>query len=144
MLLTQLTKLEQACGGGLIVRSPRGVAAQQLTALGHRLLAQADDHLGLNPEAPPVLPEPLAAALSRRDADRRIGRFRVAANKASIAAGAVDLGIDLYTLDGTIRCLEAAVGGLLLCRSSPRQPHRVTTLGRRLLRQADEHLATSE
>lgn len=144
VLLTQLTKLEEACGGGLIVRSPRGVAAQQLTALGRRLLAQADDHLGLNPEAPPVLPEPLAAALSRRDADRRIGRFRVAASKASIAAGAVDLGIDLYTLDGTIRCLEAAVGGLLLCRSSPRQPHRVTTLGRRLLRQADEHLATSE
>jgi hypothetical protein len=43
---TQLTKLETACGGPLLVRSPRTHQPQQLTPLGRGLLAQADQHLG--------------------------------------------------------------------------------------------------
>lgn len=64
VLLSQLGKLEQACGGTLIERSNRQQKAQQLTALGKRLLLQANKHLGPNPDAPPPLPEPLSSALN--------------------------------------------------------------------------------
>ncbi len=51
-------------GLGFVQRSPRSHENQCLTDLGHRLLVQADEHLGAHPDAPLALPEPLASASS--------------------------------------------------------------------------------
>jgi molybdenum-dependent DNA-binding transcriptional regulator ModE len=47
ILYTQLARLEHACGGPLIRRSPRPPGARALTPLGQQLCQQARDYLGL-------------------------------------------------------------------------------------------------
>lgn len=143
VLTTQLSRLETACGGKLMVRSPRNQANQRLTDLGHRLLAQADEHLGRHPDAPPPLPEPFASAISSFWGVKRVRCFVVAARSKTLAVASSALGTDRYTLDRSIRGLERAVGGVLLQRSSPSQPHAVTALGQALLAQVERELAST-
>lgn len=51
--------------------------------------------------------------------------------------------VDRYTLDRSIRGLERAVGGVLLQRSSPSQPHALTALGQALLAQVEREFAST-
>jgi hypothetical protein len=139
VLTLQLARLESACGGELITRSPRSQQRQRITGLGGRLLAQADDHLGHHPNAPRVLPEPLATALASFWGLKRLRGFETAARSDSLAAAAPLVGTDRYTLDRSLRGLEQAVGGALLDRSGPSQPHQLTALGRQLLDQMGDH-----
>jgi hypothetical protein len=143
VLLSQLAQLEQACGGTLIERSTRRHVAQRLSPLGERLLEQADQHLGPNPEAPVQLPEPLSSALSSFWGADRLRRFEVAARSPSLVEAAAALGTDVHTLDRSLRGLESACGGALMARESPRSAHRLTPLGRRLAAQAAEHAVRS-
>ena len=140
MLTTQLSRLETACGGCLILRSPRSQANQRLTDLGHRLLAQADEHLGSHPDAPLPLPEPFASAISSFWGVKRVRCFVVAARSKTLAAASSALGTDRYTLDRSIRGLERAVDGVLLQRSSPSEPHALTARGHMLLSQVESQL----
>ncbi len=139
-LTTQLAQLEAACGGPLLVRSPRTHRPQEVTALGRQLLAQADEHLGPHPEAPKDLPEPLASALSSFRGEDRVRRFQVAARMSTLAEAARFFRTDPYTFDRALRGLETACGQPLLARESPRRPHRLMGTGSLLLEQADEHL----
>lgn len=141
VLTTQLSRLETACRGKLMVRSPRSQANQRLTDLGHRLLAQADEHLGTHSDAPLPLPEPFASAISSFWGVKRVLCFVVAARSTTLAVASSVLGTDRYTLDRSIRGLEKAVGGMLLQRSSPSQPHALTALGQMLLSQVGSQLA---
>ena len=136
VLVNQLAKLEQACGGELIQRSSRRQEAQRLTPLGQELLLQADRLLGPNPNAPPQFPEPLSTALSSFWGAERIRRFQIAANSPSLVEAAVALDTDVHTLARTLRGLETACGGPLLSRDTPSSHHRLTTLGRQLNKQA--------
>ena len=142
VLVSQLAQLEARCGGQLLVRSTRHHHPQHLTDLGRRLLAQADEHLGAHPDAPPDLPEPLARVLSAFWGHTRLEMFAVAANCDSLAAAAIELGADRHTLNRSIRSLEHVLGGVLLHRTTPAQPHRVSDLGRRLLSQASDWVGT--
>ncbi len=140
VLTTQLAQLEAACGGALLVRSPRSQQCQRVTDLGCRLLAQADEQLGLHPVAPLSLPEPLATARASFWGEKRLRWFEVAARSDSLAAAASVTGSDGHTLDRSIRGLERALDGVLLLRKVPSQPHRLSALGRMLLDQIDGHL----
>ncbi len=144
VLLSQLVQLEQACAGTLIERSTRRHDAQRLSLLGERLLEQADQHLGTNPEAPAQLPEPLTSALSSFWGADRLRRFEVAARSPSLVEAAAALGTDVYTLDRSLRGLESACRGALMSRDSPRSRHRLTPLGLGLAEQAAEHAAHSQ
>jgi len=143
VLLSQLAQLEQACGGTLIERSTRRHEAQRLSPLGQRLLEQADQHLGPNPEAPALMPEPLSSVLSSFWGADRLRRFEVAARSPSLVEAAAALGTDVQTLDRSLRGLESACRGALMARESPRSAHRLTPLGRRLAAQAAEHAVHS-
>jgi len=143
VLTSQLARLENACEGALITRSPRSQQRQRLTDLGRRLLAQADQHLGVHPDAPPTLPEPLATARASFWGPKRLRWFEVAARSDSLAAAAPLLGTDRYALDRSMRGLEQALAGVLLVRSAPSQQHRLSVLGGQLLGQMDDHLAAS-
>ncbi len=143
VLLSQLAQLEQACGGALLHRSTSRHEAQRLSPLGQRLLDQADQHLGPNPEAPPQLPEPLSSALGSFWGADRLRRFEVAARSPSLVEAAAALGTDVHTLDRSLRGLESGCGGALMARKSPRSAHRLTPLGRRLAAQAAEHAVHS-
>lgn len=142
VLTSQLAQLEVACGGQLIVRSARTQQSQCPTALGRLLLNQADKHLGPHPDAPAALPESLATALASFWGAKRLRWFRAAARSKSIMGAAAELGADRYTVDRSIRGLEQVVGGILLHRSTPGQPHKLSPLGRRVLTQMNAHLAT--
>jgi hypothetical protein len=135
VLVNQLTRLEAACGGQLLTRSTQNQQPQRLTDLGSRLLAQADEHLGPQPDAPPPLPEPLATAQSSFWGEKRLQWFKVAAQSDTLTTAADAIGTDRYTLDRSISGLEQALSGVLLNRASPSQPHQLTTLGRQLLDQ---------
>lgn len=143
VLLSQLAQLEHACGGTLIERSTRRHVAQRLSALGQRLLEQADQHLGPNPHAPAQLPEPLSSAVSSFWGADRLRRFEVAARSPSLIEAAAALGTDVHTLDRSLRGLESACRGPLMSRDSLRSKHRLTPLGRRLAAQAAEHAVHS-
>lgn len=136
VLLSQLAQLEQACGGRLIDRSTRRQEAQRLTALGERLLQQADRHLGPNPEAPSQLPEPLASALNSFWGADRVRRFQMAARSPSLVEAAAALGTDVHTLRRSLRGLEKTCRGALMVRAGARSPHWLTALGRQLVDQA--------
>lgn len=136
-LYCQLGQLERACGGPLVSRSTRRHEPQSVTELGRRLLKQADTHLGPHPNAPPaVVPEPLAAAISRFRGTEGLARFEVAARSRTIAKAAIALGTEPHTLDRSLRLIEASCGGPLLERTGVLARHRLTPLGRKLLRQA--------
>ena len=139
VLLSQLVQLERACAGRLIERSTRRHDAQRLSPLGERLLEQADQHLGPNPEAPTQVPEPLSSALSSFWGADRLRRFEVAARSPSLVEAAAALGTDVHTLDRSLRGLESACRGALMARNSPRSRHRLSPLGQRLAAQAAEH-----
>lgn len=139
MLLSQLVQLENACRGTLIERSTSRHEAQRLSPLGERLLEQADQHLGPNPAAPTQLPEPLSSALSSFWGSDRLRRFEVAARSPSLVEAAAALATDVHTLDQSLRGLESACRGALMARDSPRSPHRLTPLGRRLAKQTAQH-----
>jgi hypothetical protein len=139
VISSQLDKLEQACGGQLLIRSPRTHRPQQLTDLARLLLRQADAHLQPNPDAPPEQPQLLATALAGYWGKERVRRFVVTARATTIAEAALQLNTQPHTLARTIRGLEVVVGGALLDRTSPLLPHRTTPLGSRLLRQASKH-----
>jgi DNA-binding MarR family transcriptional regulator len=138
-LSVQLARLEQACGGPLLVRSPRTHRPQQVTPLGHQLLSQADEHLGPHPLAPKDHPEPLASALSSFRGEDRVRRFQVAARLPRLADAARHFGADLGTFNRALRGLEEACGESLFMRSATSRPRDLTAAGRLLLRQADEH-----
>jgi len=136
VLSTQVARLDRACGGPLLVRTGRDQRPQQLTKLGRCLLAQADEHLGANAEAPPTLPLPLGAVVGLLGGERRLRRFEAAARSPTVVDAARALGLRPYVVNNAVRSLEGVVGGALLDRTDSRSPHRVTRLGRRLLRQA--------
>lgn len=136
VLWGQVAHLERACGRTLIVRATRQQQRQELTPLGRRLLAQADEHLGPNPDAPPALPPPpLGDILGLLAPELRLQRFEVAARNRTIAEAALALGVRPFVVNGAVRAVEAAAGGVLLDRTNAQHAHRVTPLGRRLLRQ---------
>jgi hypothetical protein len=139
VLTLQLAHLEAACGGRLITRSPRSQQSQRMTELGRLILAQADDHLGPHPNAPRPQPEPLAAALASFWGPKRLRWFEIAARCDSLATAAPLIGTDRHVLDRSVRGLEQAVGGVLLHRSGPSQPHRLSVLGQQLLDQMNRH-----
>ena len=84
----------------------------------------------------------LATALASFWGAKRLRWFQAAARSKTITAAAAELGADRYTIDRSIRGLERAVDGILLHRSTPGQPHKLSALGRRLLTQMNTHLAT--
>lgn len=135
VLANQLNRLEAACGGQLLTRSTQNHQPHRLTDLGSRLLAEADEHLGPHPNAPPPLPEPLATAHSSFWGEQRLQWFKVAAHSDTLTTAANVIGTNRHTLDDSISGLEQALRGMLLHRASPSQPHQLTTLGRRLLDQ---------
>ena len=139
VLSGQLAHLERACGGTLIVRATRQQQPQTLTRLGRRLLSQADEHLGPNRDAPPALPpSPLGDVLGLLKPELRLQRFEVAAKSRTVAEAALTLGVRPFVVNNAISALERAAGGLILDRTSSSKPHRLTALGRRLLRQMGE------
>jgi hypothetical protein len=140
VLISQLNQLESACGGQLIERSPTEQQPQQLTDLGRQLLRQADRHLGPNPDAPPTLPEPLAAAIKSFWGPSRLERFLTTVSCRTIAEAAQRMGTDAHTLLRSIRGLGDATGGPLLIDAPPRAQLRLTPLGRKLRRQAELHV----
>jgi hypothetical protein len=136
VLFNQLAHLERACGRTLIVRATRQQQRQTLTPFGRRLLSQADEHLGPNPEAPPALPPPpLGDILGLLAPELRLHRFEVAAKSRTVAEAASVLGLRPFVVTAAINALEGVVGGVLISRAYPQDTHRVTPLGRRLLGQ---------
>jgi hypothetical protein len=104
--------------------------------LGRRLLAQADEHLGPNPDAPPALPPPpLGDILGLLAPELRLQRFEVAARSRTVAEAASVLRLRPFVVNAAISALEGVVGGVLISRATAQDIHRVTPLGRRLLQQ---------
>lgn len=143
VLTLQLCHLEAACGGRLITRSTRSQQSQRMTELGRLLLAQADDHLGPHPNAPRPQPEPLASALASFWGPKRLRWFEIAARCDSLATAAPLIGTDRHVLHRSMSGLEQAVGGVLLHRSGPSQPHRISALGQQLLDQMNVQLGAT-
>jgi hypothetical protein len=136
VLWGQVAHLERACGRPLIVRATRRQERQVLTPLGRRLLAQADEHLGPNPDAPPALPPPpLGDILGLLAPELRLQRFEVAARSRTVAEAASVLRLRPFVVNAAISALEGVVGGVLISRATAQDIHRVTPLGRRLLQQ---------
>lgn len=65
----------------------------------------------------------------------RLQRFEVAAMSRTVSEAAVTLGVRPFVVNNALRSLEAVTRGLLLERSALNEPHRLTPLGHRLLRQ---------
>jgi molybdenum-dependent DNA-binding transcriptional regulator ModE len=87
-----------------------------------------------------ALPEPLAAAARGQHGPGRVRRFRVLARARSITRAAESLGMLPGTLTTQLTLLERDCGGALLIRSTrTHQSQQLTSLGRRLLAQADRH-----
>jgi|GEM_PF-2134542 len=141
-LTTQLAALEAACGDALLERLTRDQRAQQLTTLGRTLLAQADEHLGPHPEAPPALPEPLASVLAAHWGDKILATFTVATAFPTLNDAGHALNIHRSSLLRTIRNVETAVGEPVLTDHGRTAPLRLTSIGRMLLGQALEHGAS--
>jgi hypothetical protein len=141
-LTTQLAALEAACGDTLLERLTRDQHAQQLTPLGRTLLDQADEHLGPHPDAPPALPEPLASVLAAHWGDKSLATFTAAASFPTLEDAADTLNLHRSSLRRTIRNVEAAVGEPVLAHHRPSAPLRLTSIGQRLLRQA-QHAAAA-
>lgn len=138
-LTTQLAALEAACAGGLLKRLTRDQHAQQLTPLGRTLLDQADEHLGPHPDAPPTLPEPLAAVHAAHCGDKILATFVSTAGFPTLNDAADGLNLHRSSLLRTIRNAEAAVCEPLLAEHRRTARLRLTPVGHRLLRQAKQH-----
>lgn len=88
-----------------------------------------------------ALPRELALALTGQGGLQRVQRFQNVAAGPSINQTAKRLGISQATLTQQIQRIEHAVGGPILNRNARNnQPHVLTPLGKRLLRQANVHL----
>ena len=138
-LTTQLARLETACGGALL-GTLRDRRRHGLTALGRNLADQADQHLGLHSDAYPQLPEPLATAFAATHAaDKTIAKFVVAASCSSLRDAALALDVHPYGLQRTIRAFGRGIGEPVVTDDRVWAPLRLTPIGRRLLRQAEQH-----
>lgn len=142
-LTTQLAALETACGDALLERLTRDQRGQQLTPLGRTLLAQAGEHLGPHPDAPPDLPEPLASVHAAHWGHKMLVAFATAAGFPTINSAAQAAGVHTTSLQRTIRNLENAIGEALLHDHRAAAPLRPTPIARRLLRQHDRTNATT-
>jgi DNA-binding transcriptional LysR family regulator len=81
----------------------------------------------------------LVSALKGYWGKNRLRRFECVARATTLAEAALELGMDPRGLECVIGGLEDEVGGALLERTRPELPHRITPLGRRLLRQARKY-----
>lgn len=138
-LTTQLAALEAACAGALLERLTRDQRAQRVTPLGRTLLTQADEHLGPHPDAPPTLPEPLASVLAAHWGDKILATFTAATASPTLNDAGHALTIHRSSLLRTIRNVETAAGEPVLTDHGRTAPLRLTSIGRRLLRQAEEY-----
>lgn len=94
-----------------------------------------------NHRAADGLPKELAQALTGQAGMQRVQRFQHVAAAPSINQAAKRLGISQATLTQQIHRIERAVGGPILNRNARNnQPHTLTPLGTRLLRQANRAL----
>lgn len=121
------------------MRSPLPPHPMELTILGRRLRRQADRHFGPHPAAPPRLPEPLATAAITAGGRRRVRYLGIIARSTKLKEAAVQIGMYTGNLRASLRALEAMYGDALLEGGRSNRPHRITRLGRRLLRQARHH-----
>lgn len=138
-LTKQLNTLEAACDGRLLERLTRDQRPQELTALGRTLLKQADRHFGVHPDAPQQLPKTLSSVLHAFRGREMLHTFVAIADARTLSHAAAARGVDPYSLVGTIRKIEVAIGVPLLIEYRPAAPLLLTAVGRRLLRQANEH-----
>jgi molybdenum-dependent DNA-binding transcriptional regulator ModE len=138
-LTKQLNTLEAACDGRLLERLTRDQRPQELTALGRTLLKQADRQFGVHPDAPQQLPKTLASVLDAFRGREMLHTFVSVADARTLNDAAAARGADPYRLVGTLRNIEVAVGAPLLIEYRPAAPLQLTGVGRRLLRQANEH-----
>lgn len=96
----------------------------------HAAATQPTDHL----------PEPLRSALGGPNGQERLRRFQVVAHSRSINAAALRIGCGTPVLLQQLAAIERAVGQHLVMRSTKRhQAQRLTTTGRRLLHQVEDH-----
>lgn len=142
-LTMQLAALEKACAGPLLHRLTRDQRPQRITALGQTLLEQADDYLGAHPDAPPDLPDPLAAVLAAHWGHKMLATFAAAATFPTLTDAAQSAGVHCTSLQRTIRNIETAIGEPVLDEHRASAPIRLTPIGRRLLRQGRDHRAAS-
>jgi len=138
-LTTQLAALETACAGALLERLTRDQRPQQLTTLGRTLLQQADEHLGRHPDAPPDVPEPLASVLAAHWGEKILATFTAAAAFPTLKDAGDTLNIHGSSLLRTIRNVETAIGEPVLTDHNRTAPLHLTSTGRRLLQQAEQH-----
>ena len=138
-LTKQLNTLETACDGRLLERVTPDQRPQELTALGRRLLKQADRHFGVHPDAPQQLPKTLATVLHAFRGREMLHTFGAIADARTLNDAAAARSVDPYSLVGTIRKIELAIGVPLLIEYRPTAPLLLTAVGRRLLREANEH-----
>lgn len=138
-LTTQLAALEKACAGPLLQRLTRDQRPQRITALGQTLLDQAEQYLGPHPDAPRDLPDPLASVLAAHWGDKMLATFTGVAAFPTLTNAGHALNIHRSSLLRTIRNVERAVGEPVLTDHGATVPLRPTSIGRRLLRQAEEY-----
>jgi transposase len=137
VLLQQLAAIEDAVGHALVVRSTRQHQAQRLTATGRRLLHQAEEHLGVQPDSPRQHPEPLRSALDLYRGEYRVRRFVAAATAPTLAHAAFRLGSTPHTLARLITTLgERLEQPLLAAPARAPDQVRLTGAGKRLVEQA--------
>jgi len=142
-LTAQLAMLEECCSGQLLERLARDQRPQRLTRLGRRLLDQADQHLGPHPDAPPRLPEPLAALLASHRGDEALDRFLATVGHPTLKDAAISVGVHPASLSRTMHKIDATIGGRVFTFARVSDPLRLTVTGRLLLRHGRDHRALS-